>query len=345
MDSIASARSPATSLKRPHLALAITADERTAFLESHLDRLKETADVAVGVLGSSSIIESLHELKPEVLITAWSTPQLEPLLSSPTCRVKYVCHLTGSVRKLVPRTFIENGGRVTNWGSLANTAVAEHALLLALAALRNLPAWNSVIATPRHISATRALSTQTLSGRRIGVHGFGGVAQALVRLLQPFSASISSYSAGVPPEFMKSHGVEPAPTLANLFAQSDILFECEALTPATHHSVSARELALLRNDAVFVNVARGDLVDEDALIREASTGRIHVALDVISSEPLTPQSAVSRIKGAVLSPHIAGPTLDQYSQIGELAVSNIERYAAGIELRALVTLDVFDRST
>lgn len=310
-----------------------------------MERLKTAAEVLDQAGEGEPIIEKIHHQSPEILITAWSTPSLEPLLSQPDCRVKYVCHLTGSIRKLVPRAFIENGGHVTNWGTLANTAVAEHALLMALAALRNLPQWGAVIAGPRNVPATRALGTQSLSGKRIGIHGFGGVAQALVRLLRPFTDSIQSYSAGVPPEFHRSFDVEPSPSLSQLFAQSEVLFECEALTSATRHSVSADMLGLLQNDAVFVNVARGDLVDEAALIREASSGRIRVALDVVTSEPLTSQSAVSRIKGAVLSPHIAGPTLDQYPKIGELAVANVERYAAGKALQSLVTLEMFDRST
>ncbi|MDB6112482.1 MAG: phosphoglycerate dehydrogenase, partial [Pedosphaera sp.] len=272
-----------------------------------MERLKAVAQVVNAASDGENLIERLLNHAPEILITAWSTPWLELLLNQPTCRVKYICHLTGSVRTVVPKTFIERGGYVTNWGVLANAAVAEHALLLALAVLRNLPAWPRVIASPRTISATRAVSTRCLTGRRVGIHGFGGVAQALVRLLRPFTSAISSYSAAAPAELMKSHGVEPCSTLAQLFAQSEVLFECEALTPATRHSVSASELALLCDHAVFINVARGDLVDEAALVREASAGRIRVALDVIASEPLTPESAVSGIEGAVLSPHIAGP--------------------------------------
>lgn len=345
MSSLGSIRLPSLNLQRPRLALAISPDERTAFLQSHLDRLNASTEVVDATAGSNSVIENLLQQEPEILISAWSTPWLEPLLLNPRCRLKYVCHLTGSVRNVVPRAFIEKGGRVTNWGTLPNLAVAEHALLLALAILRNLPGWSPFAAGPRSVSATRALGTQTLCGRRIGIHGFGGVAQALVRILKPFTGSIASYSAGVPAEFMRAHGVEPVNSLGELCAQSEVFFECEALTPATRRSIAAPELARLPGDAVFVNVARGDLVDEEALIREASAGRIRVALDVIATEPLTPQSAVSRIKGAVLSPHIAGPTLDQYAQVGELAVANLERYVTGGMLQAEVTLEVYDRST
>lgn len=339
-----SIKQPANGLPPPKVALAINAAEQQSFLGAQGARLNATAEV-LNEAGPECDVVRLIELRPDVLITAWSTPSLELALKRPGCRVKYVCHLTGSVRSVVPRSFIENGGLVTNWGALANVAVAEHALLLALATLRNLPAWNGVIAGPRNVSATSAIGTRSLAGRRVGIHGFGGVAQALVRLLQPLSVSITSYSGGVPPDFMRARGVEPCRSLAELFAGSEVIFECEALTAKTRHSVSAKVLAALCDNAVFVNVARGDLVEEAALVREASSGRIRVALDVITSEPLTPHSPVSGIKGALLSPHIAGPTLDLYPKIGEIAVSNLERYASGAPLQDLITLEVFDRST
>lgn len=341
--------SPFTAInsRRPRLALAINDEERRVFVEPHLQRLLAAVEIVNTDTSQPADFDTLLGLEPEILLTAWSTPSIKPLLAQPAHSLKYICHLMGSVRNIVPRAFIEQGGQVTNWGTLPAVAVAEHALLLTLAILRNLPAWASTIAGPRHSPATRAraLATRTLAGRQVGIHGFGGVAQALVRLLRPFDVAIRGFSAGVPPEFMKAHGVEPCSSLSDLFSQSEVLYECEALTPETRGSISARELSLLNDYAVFINVARGDLVDEDALIREASTGRIHVALDVVSTEPITPQSTLFNVPGVLLSPHIAGPTFSQFPKIGDLAAGNIERYAARHPLQALVTLEIFDRST
>lgn len=340
MTSSASNESPARS-PRPRLALAINSDERGAFLDGLMPRLERVAEVLDGELS----LDRIHRQAPEILLTGWSTPWLEPVLRGKDSRVRYICHLTGSVRNAVPRAFLEEGGRVTNWGSLANAAVAEHALLLALAAMRNLPQWPAAIGGKRQTPPTRALRTQTLGGRRVGIHGFGGVAQALVRLLQPFTDSIACHSIGVADDFIRARGAEPVASLAELFGRSEVLFECEALTVATRRSVTAQELARLADDAVFVNVARGDLVDEEALIREAMAGRIRVAVDVVTSEPLTQTSAMAQLRNVVLSPHIAGPTLDQYPRIGALAVANVERYVAGTPLQFEITPAIFDRST
>src|SRR5687767_1363695 len=117
----------------------------------------------------------LRDLAPTVLVTGWRTPPL-PIawIEERRCPLRYVCHVTGSVRQLVPRSFVAHGGQVTNWGALVAPQVAEHALLLALAALRSQPRWRDYMARPPHTRHVAQLDTRTLHGRRVGVHGFGG---------------------------------------------------------------------------------------------------------------------------------------------------------------------------
>jgi phosphoglycerate dehydrogenase-like enzyme len=247
---------------------------------------------------------------------------------------------------LVPRPFIERGGVVTNWGELPSGAVAEQALLLALAALRNLSNWSAVIQRGEEAgSHIEQLNTRTLFGRAVGLHGFGRVARALVPLLRPFGVTLHAYSVGVPDAMIRAAGVTPCASMEQLCARSDVLFACEALTPLTTGSITARALAALPDGAVFVNVGRGGLVDEPALLRETTAGRIRAALDVVVSEPLVPDSAFLRVHDAVLSPHIAGPTFDQYPRIGEHALHNLRRYLAGDQPESIVTLEEYDRAT
>lgn len=283
--------------------------------------------------------EFLAEVGAEVLVSCWSTLALAPAwLLSADCPLRYVCHLTGSVRGLLPRAFLEQGGRVTNWGCLAAPQVAEHALLLALAALRRLPEWPG-----RHWETK--FRTSSLFGRRVGLHGFGQVARCLRELLRPFQVEVFAFSHGVPPECMTDLDVSPCASLDELFARSEVLMECEALTPTTKGTVTAEILAGLPDGAVFVNVGRGALIDEAALIREAEAGRLSIALDVVTYEPLDPASPLATLPNVIYSPHIAGPTGDQYRRCGELALANLARYRAGAPLEAEVTLEIYDRAT
>lgn len=300
-------------------------------------------------LGLDATLEvaAIQQVNPEVLMTCWSTPPLpEKWLLSAECNLRYVCHLTGSVRHFLPRSFIERGGRVTNWGDVPSIAVAEHAVLLALAALRNLPAWPQVFGDASEATdRMQRLGARTLRGSRVGLHGFGRVARALVKLLTPFEVKLTAFSHGLSGAVLAEHGVQPAPSLRELYRGNDVLFVCEALTPHTERSVGTGELAALPDDAVLVNVARGGLIDEAALLREAKRRRVRVALDVFTTEPLPADSPWFQAPNAVLSPHIAGPTSDQYPRCGQLALDNLCRYLRGEPLTFVVTTDVYDRAT
>ncbi len=287
----------------------------------------------------------MRKLGPAVLVTGWRTPPLPAAwLDDPACPLRYICHVTGSVRSFVPRSFLARGGLVTNWGALASPQVAEHALLLALAALRNQGRWRDFLSRPVGQRQLAQLGTRTLHGRRVGVHGFGGVARALLPLLRPFHVDVRIHAA-VPPALIAAAGATVSDSLEALFSRSEILFECEALTPATAGLVSAGVIARLPDGAVFVNVGRGGLVDEPALLREAGTGRIRLALDVAHDEPITSASAVTQIPDAIISPHIGGPTLDRYADCGAHALRNLQRFLAGEPLEGVITEEIFDRST
>ncbi len=324
---------------------AITKEERRLFFPEMeiLSIEKHRCEwVDCDTLSDQDWDDLVQSVRPQVMVTCWRTKRINV---SAECEraLKYICHVGGSVRRIVPRSLIEKGVIVSNWGDTVSAAVAEHALLLVLAALRDLPGWRahmSVAKDERH-----AVLTATLKGKSIGIHGFGGIARQLIHLLKPFDARLAAYSHGVPAGFIASHGVHPSASLEDLMADCDVFIECEALTPLTTQSVTRRHLAHLRNDAVFVNVARGHIVEESALFSEAKSGRIRVALDVIQDEPISPDSRWLKLPGVLISPHIAGPTLDSYPSCGRIALENIRRFLEGGMPTNNVSLEIYDRST
>ena len=328
---------------------ALSEAERESFLAGMANEFEQLPGefrwLEESELSADGWAERLRALSPEVLVTGWRTPPLpETWIESSGCPLRYVCHITGSVRRLIPRVFLVREGIVTNWGSLAAAPVAEQALLLGLAGLRNLAAWRPFMnRTPT--DRPMELETRSLFGRSVGLHGFGGVARELVSLLKPFRPSIAAYSAGVPASVMRDLGVEPCASLQKLFARSEVLFDCEALTPETESSVTASILATLPDGAVFVNVGRGRIIDEDALLDEARRGRIRVAVDVVTHEPIGPGSPWLEIDGVLVSPHIGGPTHDLYPQFGRHALANVRRFLNGQPVVDAVTLATYDRST
>lgn len=291
--------------------------------------------------------ETLRRVRPSILVTAWSCPTL-PLgwALEVDCPLRYVCSVTGGVRSRIPRVLIERGLLVTNWGGEVSRAVAEHAILLVLALLRGLPRWREMMEKQASMfEMMPALRSRTLHGKRVGLHGFGGVARCLVGFLRPYDVEISAYSEGVPAGHFEEFGVHRCESLEELFSESEVLIECEGLNPRSAGSVSAEVLDLLPQDALFVNVGRGAVADEFALARLAREGRIRVGLDVFHHEPLDPRSALRNHPNILLSPHVAGPTWETYPLCGAGALKRLQSYLRGETPENRVTLEIYDRAT
>ncbi len=271
-------------------------------------------------------------------MTCWSTP---PLPAELPPRLRYVCHITGGVRQLVARAQLERGLILTNWGGSISRVVAECALLLALAALRRAGHWIPAMHAAGSWRDDRPEGA-SLFGRRVGLHGFGQVARELTKLLAPFGVEIGVCAPEKDPALYAAHGAHRVATLEELFAQHDVIIELAPLSPATAGIVTERLLRLIPPGGVFVNVARGNVVDEAALLRVAREGRIQVGLDVYATEPLPADSGFRGLPNVVLFPHIAGPTVERRRDAGAFAWRNLKAYSEGRPLEAVITAEVFD---
>ncbi len=333
-----------------HIVFALTAQEKRLFFErdplnSRLDARETWVDTAR--IDSKVWEDTLRDLRPTVLVTAWSCPALPSAWAQEEdCPLRYFCSITGSVKPRIPRGSIANGLIVSNWGALVSCTVAEHAMLMVLALLRGMAHWPELMEKPRSMfEMMPLLRSRTLRGRCVGLHGFGAVARELVGMLRPYGADIAVYSEGVPKALMDEFGVCVCGSLAELFSRSEVLIECEGLNEQSRGSVNERILRLLPDDAVFVNVGRGAIVDEDALAALAREGRLRVGLDVFRKEPVPANSPLLDNPGVLLSPHVAGPTWDTYTLCGEQALTNLDRYLRGEVPENLVTLEIYDRTT
>ena len=334
------------------IALALGPESKAQFLPQFDAAALPPADYAwidLPELTETAWEECLFEQRPTLLVTGWGTPAIPGRFArSPEMSLRYICHLAGSVRQIVPRALVERGVRVSNWGTAISGSVAEHAVLLTLAALRNLPAWDDYMRRWPQRDEPHTylpLETRTLRGKRVGLHGFGSIARELVGMLRAFGAEVSSYSWGVPPALFERYGVRRCDSLETLFSGSDVLIECEALTAHNQGTVNAAMLRRLPAGAVFVNVGRGHVVDEAALAQVAAERGLRLGLDVYCEEPLPASSPLRALPGALLSPHIAGPARDAFGGLCQFALANLRRHLLGEPIEAEVTLEVYDRST
>lgn len=142
-----------------------------------------------------------------------------------------------------------------------------------------------------------------LEGRTIGIVGLGNIGREFARLVAPFQAHLIAYSPRADKTQANALGVELV-DLDQMMERSDIVVVTAALTPATQGMLSTERIGRMKPGCIFVNVARGEIVDEDALIAALKSGRIASAgLDVFREEPLSPQSPLMRMDNVLLAPH------------------------------------------
>lgn len=292
-------------------------------------------------LDGAGLERLLNDVQPEILLAAWRTPLLPERLPP---SLRYVCYLCGSVKKLISRQHLENGLLVTNWGGSISRVVAEWALFHVLSGLRKATDWTFVM----HLEGgwkDGDTETASLFGRRIGLHGFGPVAREFIKLVKPFAPQVSVFAPDLDKKSAPAFGVTSAASLEALFSENDIIVEAAPLIPATTGIITEKLLRSLRPGSVFVNVGRGAVVDEAALLRVAREGKIQICLDVFTDEPLPKDSGFRGLRNVTLTPHISGPTTDRRRDAGAFAVANLQAYAAGAPLSAVVSTVVFDRSS
>jgi phosphoglycerate dehydrogenase-like enzyme len=131
--------------------------------------------------------------------------------------------------------------------------------------------------------------------------------------------------------------------LHELFERSDVLSIHAPLLPETTGLVDASLLGRLRDGAVLINTARGPIVDPVALERECVSGRIDAILDVTEPEPLPPDSPLLDLPNVTVTPHLAGAVGNEIARLGDLAVGELERYAASRDFEHAITATDWDR--
>ncbi len=334
-------------MSRPaSLLTALTPQEIKHFLPTpHWSTVQALAgrfeSVDTSTLEEADFHARLMASNPEVLVTCWKTPPLPAELPS---NLRYVCYLAGSIKKHIPREHIANGLIVTNWGGSISRIVAEWALFHILSCLRRATHWTLEMHREGGWK-NRDSETASLYERRVGLHGFGLVSRELVRLLQPFGCVISACAPDVDAATEARYGVTRSPSLEDLFSRNDIIVELAPLIPATTGIVTEKLLRLIPPGGVFVNVGRGAVVDEAALLRVAREGRLNVGLDVFTVEPLPADSGFRGLANVTLTPHLAGPTTDRRRDAGEFALNNLRAYAENRPMQAVIDTRVYDSST
>ncbi|GAB2927189.1 2-hydroxyacid dehydrogenase [Streptomyces mayteni] len=239
--------------------------------------------------------------------------------------LRVVQTLTAGVDHMLPALpLLAPEVRLCNAGPLHNTSTAELALALTLAALRGIP--RSVVA--QREERWEQDVRPALADRRVLILGYGGIGGAIEDRLLPFEVAevirVASRARTAPRGPV--HGIEELP---KLLPNAEVVIVSTPLTDATRGLVDAEFLARLPDGALLVNVARGPVVDTEALLAELGTGRLRAALDVTDPEPLPPGHPLWHAPGALITPHVGGPSTAFRPRAERLLRGQLARFAAG----------------
>jgi hydroxypyruvate reductase len=229
------------------------------------------------------------------------------------------------------RHALVKGVPTTNTPGVLSAEVANLAIGLVLSVTREIPKADAYVRDGRWLKADLPLN-RTIVGRPIGVVALGGIGLAVADRLTALGAHVTW--TGPRPKPDAAYPYEP--DIARLAEQSDGLVLCCPGGPATRHLVNSKVLSALGPEGWIVNVARGSVIDEQALVEALMAKRIWGAgLDVFETEPKVP-SALFHLDNVVLQPHQASATVATRNAMADLAVENLDLHFAGKPLKTPV---------
>lgn len=255
----------------------------------------------------------------------WRDPASLPTTAP---RLKWIQATSAGVGAFMQRTALDLSDiNVTTAAGTHAVPLAEFALTGVLHFIKGVPH----LQQQQREHQWQRYTTRQLAGLRVSVVGVGGMGSNVVRVFSALGAQVTavgriggSYNV---PDCVELTDVSQ---LGRVLPHTDVLILCSALTPETDGLIGKEQLALLPNQAVLVNISRGQLVDEDALIDAlANKTLLGACLDVVRSEPLATESALWDLDNVLISPHSASTVASENQTLTALFIENLARFHCG----------------
>lgn len=311
--------------------------------------IADAADPELDALDSRATVRRLHPasgglaaaLAEADVLVVWNcvVPGLEAAFTEALAatgglpRLRWVHTTSAGPDRLLFEGLVAHPATLTCSRGVLDGDVAEYVLTCVLALLKDVPATVRL----QGASRWRHRRTRSLAGTRGLVVGAGSIGTATGRLLAAVGVAVDGIVREPRPAEAPFGSLHAPDELAGVVGDYDVVVVTAPLTAATEGLVSAEVIAAMKPSAVFVNVGRGPVVDEDALLTAVKRGRLSgVALDVFTVEPLPADSPWWDEPRALVSPHLAGDSEDFLQRLQGLLLAQLERFAAGEELAHVV---------
>ena len=312
-------RPPAALVMFPGLTDQVIAPTARARLELAVDLVAPTAFASPGDL-TGSVGSTVA-----VLITGWGCPRLDGPVLDALPALRMVAHAAGTVRPIVSEALWDRGVVVTSAAAANAVPVAEFTFAAIVMILKDVFAVRDRHRTVRGREPVVDHTRMGTLGRTIGIVGASMIGRLVIERLRTLDVDVVVADPYLDDEEAAELGVRRV-GLDDLLAVSDVVSLHAPLLDDTRHMIGAAQLARMADGAWLVNTARGGLVDTEALTAEVVSGRLRTFVDTPDPEPLPADSPLYDHEGAVLTPHIAGSLGTEVSRMGDLAVTEVERF-------------------
>ena len=332
------------------LHIAHTEPEKRVWIPAFIEALEQIGDLKIIRNGRELADQECaeHIRQCNTLITSWSARRVPVSIAADPGEMGYICHVNGTVRQFIPIELVEAGIPVTNWGDTPANGIAEGAMVLLLAMLKNLRYRVEVVQNDGWRPAPESFSG-TLEGMNVGIYGFGVIGRRFLEMLRPFHSIIrifDPYVPNVPDDCIQVNSME------ELFGQSEAIVVHAGLSDETRDSVTAELLAMLPDNGIIINTARGGIIHQASLFAELESGRLLAGLDVLEPDRLPGGHPAKKWPNVIFTAHNIGkeypagsPRSLELGPMHQVCLENVKRYVNGEPLKFVMDRVRYQRST
>jgi phosphoglycerate dehydrogenase-like enzyme len=289
--------------------------------------------VAAELRGDTSAKENLDVLLAGAEVIYGLIPPRDLLTRAP--HLKWIQMMSAGVDRLRDTEIWRSGLMITGVSGIHATPIGEFVLELMLMFAKKAPECFQM----KQKREWRRFMPTVLRGKTAGIVGLGHIGRETARLSKAFGMKVIATRRSTKKTGRARYvdRLMPADELPGLLAESDFVVICVPLTKETYRLIGEKELKLMKPTAYIINIARGGIIDEEALIRALDGKQIAGAgLDVTATEPLPAGSRLWGYDNVILSPHVSGGMEDYVGRATELFCENLRRYLAGKRMQNVI---------
>ncbi len=308
-----------------------------AWLQPHWQRLRKLA--VLRPASHNTPEEILRDLQWADAVLMWAWPGFDDAMLAQCPKLKFIGAINAA--NLTVHTALKLGITLSEVRHCWSPAVAEMALTLMLAGLRQTSAYHAAMRAGteqwvQNFPADIDPRERQLTGRTVGLVGFGGIGRRLAELLQPFRVKLLVHDPYAPAKVLKQYGATAVP-MSKLARTAEVLVLCAAVTPETNGILNRKLIMAMPSQSVLVNVSRSSLVDGAGLQERLAKGDLIALLDVFDQEPLAADSPWRSLPNTYLTPHRAGGLVESVDRALTWLTDDLEAHLQGRPVKYAVT--------